>query len=110
MKKRREVDYHLVPLKENISEQQEQLHDVKIECFIEIQKMAGKVKDLENNFDIASQINQKMESMQTKIQELDRWRNMEKKIPSGLPEIKDYDTRLHTLATNDYQELASKFE
>ena len=31
MKKRRKVDHHLVPLKENILEQQAQLHDVKLE-------------------------------------------------------------------------------
>ena len=34
----------MTPLKENILEQQEQLHDVKIECFTEIQKMGDKVK------------------------------------------------------------------
>ena len=72
--------------------------------------MKEKVKDLEKHLKIVSQINLKMESLQTKIQELDRWRNMEKSFPSGLPTIKDYDIRLHTLATNEYQELASKFE
>ena len=36
--------------------------------------------------------------------------NMEKSVPSGLPTIKDYDIRLHTLATNECQEMASKFE
>jgi hypothetical protein len=51
-----------------------------------------------------------MESLQTKIKELDKWRNMEKCVPCGLPEIKSYDIRLHTLATNECQELASKFE
>jgi hypothetical protein len=35
---------------------------------------------------------------------------MEKNVPSSLPIVKDYDIRLHTLATNEYQELASKFE
>ena len=35
---------------------------------------------------------------------------MEKSVPSGLPTIKAYDIRLHTLATNECQELASKFE
>lgn len=35
---------------------------------------------------------------------------MEKNIPSGLLAIKSYDIRLHTLATNECQELASKFE
>ena len=51
-----------------------------------------------------------MESLKTKIEELDKWRNMEKNVPSGLPTIKAYDIRLHTLATNECQELASKLE
>ena len=72
--------------------------------------MIEKVKSLEKHLKIVSQINLKMESLQTKIQELDRWRNMEKSVPSGLPTIKAYDTRLHTLATNECQELASKFK
>ena len=44
------------------------------------------------------------------IEELDEWRNLEKNVPGGLPIIKAYDIRLHTLATNECQELASKFE
>jgi hypothetical protein len=36
MRERRKVDDNLVPLKEKILEQQEQLHDVKVECFIAI--------------------------------------------------------------------------
>ena len=48
--------------------------------------------------------------MQTKFEDLDKWRNMEKGVLSGLPEIKAYDIRLHTLATNECQDLASKFE
>ena len=51
-----------------------------------------------------------MESLQTKIEDLDRWKNMEKGVLSGLLAIKAYDIRLHTLATNECQELASKFE
>lgn len=35
---------------------------------------------------------------------------MEKSVPSGLPTIKDYDIRLHTLAIIECQDLASKFE
>ena len=42
MKKRRKVDDNTIPLKENILEQQEQVHDVKVECFIEIQNMEDK--------------------------------------------------------------------
>ena len=36
MKNRRKVEDRMTPLKENILEQQEQIHDVKVECFIEI--------------------------------------------------------------------------
>ena len=35
---------------------------------------------------------------------------MEKNVPSGLLGITDYDIRLHTLATNECQELSFKFE
>ena len=110
MKKRRKVDDNLVPLKENILEQKEQLHDVKVECFTEVQKMEKKVKTMEKHLEIVSQINLKMESFQTKIEDLERWRNMEKSVPSGIPAVKAYDIRLHTLETNECQELASKFE
>ena len=63
MKKRRKVDDNIIPLKENILEQQEQLHDVKVECFTEIQKMVEKVKSLEKHLRIVSQTNLKMESL-----------------------------------------------
>jgi hypothetical protein len=36
-----------------------------------------KVKDLEKHLEIVSQNNLKMESLHTKIEELDKWRNME---------------------------------
>ena len=75
---------------------------------MEIQKMDEKVKSLEKHFEIVSQINLKMESLQAKIEELEKWRNMEKNVPSSLPIIKAYDIRLHTLATNECQELSSK--
>ena len=51
-----------------------------------------------------------MKFLQTKSGELYKWRNMEKNVPSSLPIVKSYDIRLHTLATNECQELASKFE
>ena len=110
MKKRRKVDDNLVPLKENILEKQEQLHDVRVECFTYIQKMVNKIKDLEKHLEISSQINQKMESLWIKVEDLDKCKNIEKFFPSGLPRIKDYDIRLHTLATNECQEVSSKFE
>ena len=84
----------MILLKENILEQQEQLHDVKVECFTEIQKMVEKSKALD--LEIVSQINLKMESLQVKIEELEKWRNMEKNVPSSLPTVNSYDIRLHT--------------
>ena len=36
MSKQRKVDCDMSPLKENILEHQEQLHDVKIKCFTKI--------------------------------------------------------------------------
>ena len=101
---------NIILLKENIIKQQEQLQDVKVECFTEIQKMEEKIKALEKHLEIVSQINLKMESLQAKIEELDKWRSMEKKVPSSLLAVKAYDIKLHTLTTNECQELASKFE
>ena len=68
------------------------------------------MKALEKHLEIVSQINLKMESLQVKIDELDKWRNTEKNVPSSLPTVKSYEIRLHNLATNECQELASKFE
>ena len=42
--KRRKVECDMTPLKVSILEEQEQIHDVKMECFTVIQKMADKVK------------------------------------------------------------------
>ena len=78
MKKRRNVDDNIMSLKENIIEKQYHLHDVKVECFTEVHNMVEKVKSLEKHLEILSQINLKMESLQTKNQEIDRWRNMAK--------------------------------
>ena len=63
--------------------------------------MEEKVKYMEKHLKIVCQINLNMESMQTKIEELEKWSNMEKGVPSGLLSLKDYDTRLHTPATNE---------
>ena len=105
--KHRKVECDMTLLKENILEQQEKLHDVKIKCFTKIQKMADKVKILEKHLEIVSQINLKMESLQIKIGELDKWRSIEMNVPSSLPVIKTYAISLHTLDTS---ELASIFE
>ena len=51
-----------------------------------------------------------MESLQVNIEDLNRWRNMEKSVPSSLLTVKAYDIKLHTLAMNECRELASKFE
>ena len=80
-----------------------------MECFTKIQKMADKMKVLEKHLEILSQLNLKMESLQVKIEELDKWRNMENNVPSSLPAVKSYDIRLHTLSTSECQELASIF-
>lgn len=64
--------------------------------------MEEKVKYLEEHLKIVSQINLKMESLQAKIDELDKWINMEKNVPSSLPTGKAYNIRLDTMATNEY--------
>ena len=51
-----------------------------------------------------------MESLQTKIEQLDKWGIMDKNVPSGILVTKAYDIRLHTMAINECQDLASKFD
>ena len=72
--------------------------------------MVEMVKDLEKHLEIASQIHQSMESLQAKIEEVDECRSSKKNVPNILLELKSYDIMLHTLATHECQELASKFE
>ena len=72
--------------------------------------MVNTIKALEIHLENASKINQKMESLRVKIEEIDRWINIENNSLSGLPGIKPFEIRLHTLDTNECQELASKFE
>ena len=72
--------------------------------------MADKVKMVEKHLEIVSQINQKMRSLQVKIEDLDKWRSIENNLPNSLLVIKSYDINLHTLATSECQELASRFE
>jgi hypothetical protein len=81
-----------------------------MECFTKIQKMDDKVKMVEKHLEIVSQINQKMRSLQVKIEDLDKWMGIEINVPSSLPVSKGYDISLHTLATTECQELASRFE
>ena len=72
--------------------------------------MDNKMKKVEKHLEIVSQVNQRMRSLQFKIEDLDKWRSMKNNVPSSLPVIKIYDTSLHTLATTNYQDLASRFE
>ena len=95
MNKQINMECDMTLLNENILEQQEHLHDIKMECFTKIHRMADKVKDLGKHLEIVSQINLKMESLQVKIEELDKWSNMEKNVSSSLPMIKTYDFSFH---------------
>ena len=97
------MECDMTPLKENIMEQQEKLHDVKMECFTEIQKIDDKVKIIENHLKIVSQINLKMESMQVKIEELYKWRSIENNVLTSLRVIKTYGISLHTLPISECQ-------
>ena len=72
--------------------------------------MANKMKMVEKHLEIVSQVNQKIRSLQVNIQDLDKWRSMEKNVPNSLPIIKSYDISLHTLDTTKCQDLASRFE
>ena len=71
MNKRRKVECDVTPLKASILQQQERLHDVKMECFTEIQKMADKMKNVEKHLEIVSQTNQRMTDLQSKIEYLE---------------------------------------
>ena len=44
----------MTPLKTSILKQQERLHDLKIECFTEIQKMVAKMKMVEKHLENVS--------------------------------------------------------
>ena len=51
-----------------------------------------------------------MRDLQEKIVELKEWNSSEKKIPSSLPIIKIYDITVHSMATMECQDLASRFK
>ena len=42
------------------------------------------IKDLEKHLENASKVNLNMESLQTNIEELDEWINLEKNVPGGI--------------------------
>ena len=104
------MDDHLIPLRENILVEQELLHDAKVECFAEVQKMEDIIKALKKHLENASQVYQNMESLQTNTKELDEWKNIDNNGGCGLLIIKAYDIILHTLATDECEEIASKFQ
>ena len=108
--KRRKIECETTPLRAIILEQQEKLYDVKMECFNEVKKMVDKVKIIEKHLEIVSETYQRMRDLQAKIVELEEWRSTEKNIPSSLPMIKSYDIIVHSMATTECQDLASKFE
>ena len=97
-------------LKIRILDQQDQLHDVKMECFTVIKKMADKMKMVGKHLEIVSQTNHRMRDLQAKIEDLEEWWSKEKNVPSSLLVIKSYDINVHTLATVECQDLASRFE
>ena len=51
-----------------------------------------------------------MRNLQEKIIELNGWRSTEKNIPSSLPSVKSYDITVYSMATEECQDLASRFE
>jgi septal ring factor EnvC (AmiA/AmiB activator) len=110
MHKRRKVECDMTPLRSSILEQQDKVHDVKMKCFTAMQKMADKMKMVEKHLEIVSKTNQRMASLQAKIENLEQWRYREKNVPCKLLVIKSYDISVHTLATTKCQDLASRFE
>ena len=51
-----------------------------------------------------------MRNLQENIIELDELRSTEKDIPSSIPSIKSYDVTIYSMATEECQDLASRFE
>ena len=72
--------------------------------------MADKVKMIEKHLEIVSQTYQRMRDLEAKIVELEEWRSTEKNINSSLSMIKIYDITVYSMATEECQDLASRFE
>ena len=51
-----------------------------------------------------------MRDLQGKIIELDEWRSTKRDIPNSLPSVKSYDITVYSMATEECQDLASRFE
>ena len=75
-----------------------------------IPKMADKVKMVQKHIESVSQTNQRIRSLQAKIEYLDKWRSMENNVLSSLLVIKIYDISLHTFATSECQDSTFIFE
>jgi vacuolar-type H+-ATPase subunit I/STV1 len=110
IRKRKKVEDGTTPLRATIMDQQEKLFDIKMECFHAIKKMTNKVNSIKKHLEIVSQTHQRMRDLQDKIIELEEWRSIEKKIHSSLPTIKGYDIIVYSIATEECQDLASRFE
>ena len=88
----------------------QKLYDVRMECFDKVKKMVDKVKMIEKHLDIVSQTHKKMRDLQGKIIELDEWRSTKRDIPNSLPLVKSHDITIYSMATEECQDLASRFE
>ena len=104
------MEYETTPLQATILDQHEKLCDVKMECFDKVKKMADKVKMIEKHLDIVSQTHQRMGNLQETIIEFDEWRSTKKNIPSSLLTVKSYDITVYSMATEECQDLASRFK
>ena len=81
-----------------------------MECFDKGKKMVDRVKMIEKHLNIVSQTHQRMRNLQQKIIELNGWRSTEKNIPSSLPLVKSYDITVYSMAIEECQDLATRFE
>ena len=68
------------------------------------------MKMIEKHLDIVSETHQRMRNLEENIIELDEWRITEKDIPSSLPLVKIYDITIYSMAIEECQDLASRFE
>ena len=104
------MDDESTPLRATILDQHAKLYEVRMECFDKVKKMVDKVKMIEKHLDIVSQTHQKMRDLEGKIIELDEWRSTKRDIPNSLPLVKSYDIIVYSMVTEEYQDLASRFE
>ena len=72
--------------------------------------MDDNVKMIEKHLDIVSQTHHKMRELQEKIIEINECRSTKRDIPNSLPSVKSYDIIVYSMATEECQDLASRFE